>query len=96
MLSSSVASVRERGDSRSIDQDVLSRIQHLNVTENITDRSQSAIAYGGFSEVFRGHLHRGGDVHVDVAIKRLRFHVDEEKVKKAGPLVFPSVECVSS
>ena len=95
MVSSSTATAREQGNSRSIDQDVLSCIQHLDVTDNIVDRSQSAVAYGGFCEVFKGRLHRYGRKHLDVAIKRLRFHVDKAKVEKAGPLVLTSVTCIS-
>ena len=86
MASSSVAGAREQDNPRSIDQDILSRIQHLNVTGNIVDRSQSAVTYGGFCEVFRGRLRQDGREHLDVAIKRLRFHVDEANVKKASPL----------
>ena len=82
MLSSTAA--RGPDDSLSVDQEVLSRIQHLDVTKDITGRSRSAVAYGGFSEVFRGLLSRDGHRHVDVAIKRLRFHVDEAKVNKAS------------
>ena len=85
MASSSTATAREQGNSRSIDQDVLSRIQHLDVTKHIISRSQSAVAYGGFCEVFRGRLLLDEREHVDVAIKRLRFHVNETNVKKAGP-----------
>ena len=92
----SAARAREQKDSRCIDQDVLSRIQHLNVTGNVVDRSQSAVTYGGFCEVFTGRLRQDGRDHLDVAIKRLRFHVDEVKVKKAGPLVLPPVACISS
>ena len=74
---------------------ILSRIQHLNVTDNIIDRSRSAVAYGGFCEVFRGHLRQDGCENLAVAIKRLRFHVDEEKVEKVGPLAPPSVARIS-
>ena len=41
------------------------------------------MAYGGYSEVFTGHLHRV-EGKVDVAIKRLRYHVGEAKVMEAG------------
>ena len=94
MSSSSVAHVE--GDSSHIDQGVLSRIQHLNLTEKITDRNQSAVAYGGFSEVFRGLLRRDGREPLEVAIKRLRFHVDETKIEKAGQLVLPHVVLADS
>ena len=80
----------------SLDQDVLLRIRHLNVTENITDRGQTTVAYGGYSEVFRGRLYKVGDGQVDVAIKRLRFYVDEAKVKKARPSFLFSKELDSS
>ena len=96
MVSSSTATAREQGNSRSIDQDVLSRIQHLNVTGNVVDKSQSAVSYGGFCEVFRGRLRQDGREHLDVAIKRLRFHVDEANVKKASPLTFVSLVSVDS
>ena len=92
---SSTARAREQGNPRSIDQDVLSCIQHLDVTDNIVDRSQSAVAYGGFCEVFKGRLRQDGRGHLDVAIKRLLFHVDEVNVKKAGPPVPPSAAYVS-
>ena len=74
-------SSHEQSDSKSIDQDVLSRIQHLNVTERIIDKNRKAEAYGGYSEVFRGCLRRDGNVQVDVAIKRLRFHTGEKVLK---------------
>ena len=72
--------------SKAINQDVLSRIQHLDVTKNIQDRSRTSVAYGGYSEVFTGRLRRVGNERVDVAIKRLRFHVGEEKALKVRPL----------
>ena len=84
-MASSATSVRAQGDSKNINQDVLSRIQHLDVTEHITDKSQGTVAHGGYSEVFRGCLRRVGNGQVDVAIKRLRFHTGEEKVMKARP-----------
>ena len=69
----------------SLDQDVLAHIQHLDLSNSIIDTFRKAIAYGGDSEVFRGCLRRDESEPLDVAIKRLRFHVDEEKVKKARP-----------
>ena len=95
-MSPSAARAREQKDSRCIDQDVLSRIQHLNVTGNVVDKSQSAVSYGGFCEVFKGRLRQDGREHLDVAIKRLRFHVDEVKVKKAGPFILPYLVLVGS
>ena len=80
MASSSAAGARGQ---KSIDKAILSRIQHLDVTRNITDRSQATIAHGGYSEVFSGCLRRVGNDQVDVAIKRLRFHTGEKKVLKA-------------
>ena len=68
---------------RAINQDVLSRIRHLDITNNIEDRNQTSVAYGGYSEVFTGRLRRFGDEKVDVAIKRLRFHIGETKAMKA-------------
>ena len=96
MSSPTAAAAREQGDSNSIDQEILSRIQHLDLTKNITDKSRRALAYGGYSEVFKGLLHKDGHKDVDVAIKRLRFHVDETKVKKASPLMLPLVLFASS
>ena len=84
-MSSSAASAREQGDSKTIDQNVLSRIQHLDVTQHITDKSQKAVAYGGYCEVFKGCVRRVETGETDVAIKRLRFHTDEEKVLKVRP-----------
>ena len=80
MASSSAASAPSP---KAINQDVFFRIQHLDVTRNIEDRSQSSVAYGGYSEVFTGRLRRVGNERVDVAIKRLRFHVGEAKAVKA-------------
>ena len=81
------SSASRQGDSKSINQDVLSRIQRLNVTGRITDMSQKAVAYGGYSEVFTGSLRTGEKMNgqVDVAVKRLRFHTGEEKVLEARP-----------
>ena len=86
MASLVACDVCEQVESKSFDPDVLSHIKHLDISKYITDKSPTAIAYGGFSEVFRGQLQRDSDEHehVGVAIKRLRFHVDESKVKKAG------------
>ena len=83
MESPPAGNARAQSDSKSIDQDVLSRIQHLNVTKHIiTDSGQKTVAHGGYSEVCRGCLLRVGNEQVDVAIKRLRFHTGEEKVMK--------------
>ena len=82
MSSPSAANVH---DLKSVDQVILSRIQHLDVTKDIVHRSQSAVAYGGFSEVFKGCIRRDGCGVLGVAIKRLRFHTGEEKVMKVRP-----------
>ena len=81
------SSSTEQDNPRSIDQDVLARIQHLDLSDKITGMGRSAVAYGGFCEVFRGRLLLDEREYLDVAIKRLRFHVNETNVKKAGPLV---------
>ena len=87
MASSLAAGVRADG----INQDVLSRVRHLDVTQNITDRSQKTVAHGGYCEVFTASLHRIGSdqVQVQVAVKRLRFHTGETKVMEAGPSLLP-------
>ena len=85
-MASSATSVREQGDSKSISQDVLSRIRHLDVTANIINKSQETVAHGGYSEVFTGRLHRVRNNQMDVAIKRLRFHTGEKKAMKVRPL----------
>ena len=82
MESTSAAAVRRQ---KGIDKAILSRIQHLDVTANLTDKSHETVGHGGYSEVFTGRLHRVGNGQVDVAIKRLRFHTGEEKVLKARP-----------
>ena len=74
---------------------VISRIQHLNITKSITYRNPKAAGYGGFSEVFRGRF-QDGESDVDVAIKRLRFYLDEANITKAGQPVLSSVVPVSS
>ena len=84
-MASSATGIREQGHSNGLDQDVLARIQHLDLSNNITNRSQEAVAHGGYSEVFTGLLTRDGNEPLGVAIKRLRFHVGEAKVKKASP-----------
>ena len=100
-MASSTAGAREKGHSSSLDQDalacfdqdvldcidqnVLACIQHLDLSNNIAVRTREAFAYGGYSEVFTGLLLRDGNEPSVVAVKRLRFHVDEEKVKKARP-----------
>ena len=83
-MTSSPSAPCVQASSKGIDRGILSLIQHLDITANVTYKSQSVAAYGGFSEVFRGRLRRDGHTktHIDIAIKRLRFHVDEEKVKK--------------
>ena len=84
--SATLLNVQPDGKRKSFEKDVLARIQHLDISKDIIDKSSTATDYGGFSEVFRGQLRRDGLGVVDIAIKRLRFHVDEEKVKKASTL----------
>ena len=84
-MASSTASTCEQDYSKIINQGILSRIQHLNVTELITDKSREAVAYGGNCEVFTGNLRRGVNGQVCVAIKRLRFHTGEERALEARP-----------
>ena len=92
MSSPSAANVH---DLKSVDQVILSRIQHLDVTRNIEDRSPTSVAYGGYSEVFTGRLRRAGNERVDVAIKRLRFHVGEAKALKARTRMHPQKNNIS-
>ena len=94
MASSSTAGAHKQDGSKSIDQDVLSRIRHLDVTRNITDRSQKTVAHGGYSDVFIGRLRRGEKEQVHVAIKRLRFHTGEAKVMEARPSLLSANERV--
>ena len=91
MASSSAAGVRAEG----INQDVLSRVRHLDVTRNITDRSRKAVAYGGYCEIFKGCLQRENDQML-VAIKRLRFHIGATKVMEAGPSLLSVKELARS
>ena len=92
----SAAGAREQGRSNSLGQDILARIQHLDLSDNITDRSRKSVAHGGYCEVYTGRLHRGKKERVHVAIKRLRFHTGEEKVMKARPSLLSSGEVASS
>ena len=57
------------------------RLQHLKLTCRIIQRSQRALGNGGFSEVFQGKCHIDGRGELTVAIKRLRFHVENVNFK---------------
>lgn len=63
---------------------ILSRIQHLDLTGETISRSEKATGHGGFSDVFKGRCQKEGMGELDVAIKRLRFHVDNIEFTKVS------------
>lgn len=65
-----------------VDKDILSCIRFLGQSAKIMQRSKKAVGLGGYSEVFRGRCLVEGRGQVDVAIKRLRFHIDDEAFTK--------------
>lgn len=60
-------------------------IAHLLLLGKITHRSAEAMGHGGFSEVFKGRCWMGERGEMDVAMKRLRFHLADVSFKKVSP-----------
>ena len=67
-----------------LDEAVLARLKHLDITDKIKSMSRNAIGHGAFSEVFRGSAALASRGVVNVAIKRLRFHLDSMDCKRGS------------
>ena len=67
-----------------LDEAVLARLKHLDITDRIKSMSRNAIGHGAFSEVFRGSAALATRGVVNVAIKRLRFHLDSVDCKRVS------------
>ena len=70
-----------------VDAAVLKRIRHLDASGGLTFRDSNARGQGAFSEVFMGRCRIKGLGEVDVAVKRLRFHVDSDDFTQVNTLV---------
>lgn len=67
-----------------VDGTILSRLKHLDLSGHVTHISNEAKGHGGFAEVFRGRcivLERG---ELEIAVKRLRFHVNSTDCKQVS------------
>lgn len=67
-----------------IDREILNQLQHLDMSGLVVYKNRDARGQGAFSEVFMGNCHIRGHYKVDVAIKRLRFHIDSVDCKQAS------------
>ena len=61
---------------------VLSRIQHLDLTDKVTHKDTDIAGHGGYSEVFKGRCRVDDGNEVRVAIKRLRFYLKDTEMNK--------------
>lgn len=67
-----------------LDETILARLKHMDVTNSIVSMSRNAIGHGAFSEVFRGSARVEERGEIAVAIKRLRFHLESVDCKKVS------------
>ena len=58
-----------------LDSAILLDLKHLDLTGRIVSMSTEAVGQGAYSEVFSGREVVQGQDQVEVAIKRIRFHV---------------------
>jgi hypothetical protein len=58
------------------DTSILSQLPHLDLFGKIVVKEDEAKGFGAYSEVFKGRCRYGLRGEIDVAIKRLRFHVN--------------------
>lgn len=89
--SKSISSVQNTGSltvqkdlSSFVDTAILSELIQLDLTNCLMSMSAEATGLGGFSDVFRGRARIAGRGNVDVAIKRLRFHVQTSDCKRVS------------
>lgn len=67
-----------------IDKTVLAQLERFDLTGDVTQISNEARGHGGFAEVFKGRctvVERG---EIDIAVKRLRFHVNSIDCKQVS------------
>ena len=76
------AATMDLAESSPSSMEVDSRLHHLKLSCRIIERSKRALGNGAFSEVFRGRCLIEGRGETDVAIKRLRFHVETTNLKR--------------
>ena len=68
---------------------ILDGLQHLNLNGRVEVIRDTTPSCGAFSEVFEGRFTQDQQGETKVAVKRLRFHVASQDIKKASPfLVF--------
>ena len=68
--------------SSSIRESVFDRIRHLDLSDRITHRSAAVAGHGGLSEVFKGRCRLSDGEEASVAIKRLRYHLEDLDMNK--------------
>ena len=88
MMSFPADNVHNSSESTAIDPRIFSHIQHIDVSNFITERSKLACANGSDSDVFRGRLCRDGREKKEVSIKRLRSPVNGKATYKVNSPLF--------
>ena len=70
--------------------DILLDLKHLDLTGRIVSMSTEAVGQGAYSEVFSGREVVQGQNQVEVAIKRIRFHVKSTDCKRVRLQLSPT------
>ena len=95
IASSSTTSPHEQTDPKSMDRSFLPIIQHLDVSKDIVYDERRMMHAGSFCDIYRGRLDGHRQTDVEIAIKRLRFHVGEAKALKARTRMHPQKNNIS-
>ena len=66
-----------------VDKGILKELEHYDLSDNVAYDCGEATGQGGFSEVFRG-IFTTEVGQIDVAVKRMRFHVKSTDCKLVG------------
>lgn len=69
-----------------IDPVVLSRIRHFDLSGHLNLHGSYVVSHGGYGDVFKCRCTIKGRGEIDVAGKRLRFHVKLAEFKKVRDL----------
>ena len=72
-----------------IDQKTLDSLKHLDLTGKVFYKNRDARGQGAFSEVFMGSCYVQGRGEVNIAMKRLRFHVGTMDCKRVRGRLLP-------
>ena len=71
-------------DLSTIDGTILAKLKHLDLTGRVESMSLEATGQGTFSEVFEGLACVPGRGALEVAIKRIRFHLKSTDCKRVS------------